>query len=346
MRRTRSTPLAVAALCASVAAGLTGGAAHADPVVTPGPNDIVGVGSQTTGPLFNRFSTDYNAYLTSAGDTLSPRLYSWDATGPAPIVPRANADTIARPSGANSGLAVLDGSPSGIDFVRSDRAPQAGDLTSDIFVAFAKDAVSWAAKTGGNAPANLTTAQLKSIYECTTTNWQQIDPALPNATIKALLPQFASGTRTFFLRAIGNGVPVTPGPCVTTGPVENQGVDPVLNDPDVVFPYSVGHFVGQVYGGYATPTDAAGPLTVRTINGVAPITPGHLLSPTFTTTAYGRVLFEVVRQAEWTATDAHGTALRAIFGPAGWICRNGAGSVKSYGFLPLPTGPCGSTVHA
>ncbi|CAN3981776.1 substrate-binding domain-containing protein [Kitasatospora purpeofusca] len=346
MRRTMGKLLAVVALAGSLAAA-TAGPALADPPVLPQPQDIVGVGSHTTGPLFNAFSTAYNAYLTGLGDTTSPRLYSWDSTGPSPITTKAGAPAIVRPYDAGAGLAAFHSVfPAGIDFVRADRGPQTGDLTTDLFVALAKDAVSWTAKNGGHAPANLTTAQLRNIYSCTITNWQQIDPSLANATIKPFLPTAGSGTRSVFLAAIGNP---TSGPCVTTGPQENQGTDPVLNDPDVVFPYSVGHYVGQVYYGRATTTDAPGPLTVRNVNGIAPVnTTAQTINAAFATTAFGRVLFDVVRQAEWAATDAHGQALRNVFGNAGWICRNSVATVliKTHGFLTLPLAACGSTAHS
>ncbi len=135
---------------------------------------------------------------------------------------------------------------------------------------------------------------------------------------------------------------------MTAGLQENQGTDPVLNDPDVVFPYSVGHYVGQVYYGRATTTDAPGPLTVRNVNGIGPVNPNvQTINPTFAATAFGRVLYDVVRQAEWTATDTHGQALRNVFGNLGWICRNSVATVliKTHGFLTVPLGACGSSTH-
>ncbi|MFF2657627.1 substrate-binding domain-containing protein [Kitasatospora sp. NPDC058032] len=347
MRRIIAKLLAVATLAGS-AAGLTGGTALADPPppLVPNPQDIVGVGSHTTGPLFNQFSTDYNAALASAGDTTSPRLYSFDATGPSPITLKQGAPQIGRPIDVGTGLGAQHVWPSAIDFVRSDRGPQAGDLPSDLFVAFAKDAVSWAAQAGGHAPANLTTAQLKDIYTCVSTKWSDIDATWPNATIKPFLPPPSSGTRAFFLKALGGGVPLSPGACVVSGPEENQGTDQALNDQDAVFPYSVGHFIGQAYLGRGTATDSAGPLTVRNINGIIPVTAARTINPSFAATTYGRVLYDVVRDSDWNATDTHGQALRKIFGVTGWICSPaGQADTRSYGFLVLPAGACGSTIH-
>lgn len=344
MRKTAAKLLTAAALATSVATVFSG-TAVADPAGTPAAQDIVSVGSDTTQVVSNAFSTGYNNYLTSIGDTTSPRYHSWDATGSATIVPKSGAASINRPNGSGAGINALNAVGSQVDVARSSRAPKVGtDPASNLFVAFAKDAVSWSAKNGGNAPANLTTAQLKAIYECTTTNWQQISATLPNATIKPYLPQVNSGTRSFFLGAIGV---TTPGTCVVTGPEENQGTDPVLNDNDVVFPYSVAHYIGQVYGGHSSGSDAAGVLTVRNVNGIAPInTTTNTINTTFAASAYGRVVYNVVRDADWNAGNAKATALRNIFSSTGWICTSGGTTIKSYGFLQLPGTACGSITHA
>ncbi|MFF7587586.1 PstS family phosphate ABC transporter substrate-binding protein [Kitasatospora purpeofusca] len=352
MRKTAAKLLAIAAIATSVAT-VAAGTAVADPSTLPtlpAAQDIVGVGSDTTQSVLNGLSVGYNAALAAAGNTTSPRLYSWDATGSSPITTKTGATSIARPNGSGAGITALDANTSAtVDFARSSRAPQAGDLTTDLFVALAKDAVSWAAKNGGNAPADLTTAQLKGIYECTITNWQQISPSLANATIKPFLPQTSSGTRTFFLKTIGSGTPVVPGACVTSGTQENQGSDPALNDINAVVPYSVAHYVGQVYYGQGSGSDVQGPLTVRSVNTIAPVdTVNKTIASGFASTTYGRVVYNVVRSADWNAGDAHATALKAIFGVGGFICTNGgAGStiVKNYGFLALPNGACGSTIH-
>ncbi len=61
-------------------------------------------------------------------------------------------------------------------------------------MAFAKDAITWAARSaakgGTNAPASLTTAQLKAIFSCTATNWAQVGGK--NGAIKVYLPQAGS----------------------------------------------------------------------------------------------------------------------------------------------------------
>ncbi|MFF8770048.1 substrate-binding domain-containing protein [Kitasatospora sp. NPDC015120] len=358
MRKTAAKLLAAAAIATSVAT-VASGTAVADPSTLPTlplAQDIVGVGSDTTQAVLNQFSTDYNAFL-GAGSTL-PRLYSWDATGTSPITTKTGATSLARPNGSSAGISALDATTkTTVDFARSSRGPKnsvpggaAGDPLTDLFVAFAKDAVSYATTTtGSHAPANLSKADLVNIYNCTYTNWNQI-PGYTGVggTIKAYLPQNGSGTRSFFLQALGlsNG-----GACVTANPTvqENQGTDTILNDADAIVPYSVAHYIGQVYNGHGAGSDQAGALTVRSIDNVVPIDPtSHVLTLAFSNTSFGRVIYNVVREANWNATDTQGTALRAIFGTNGWICKNSvaAADITSYGFRTLPTGACGSTTHA
>ncbi|MFC8453128.1 hypothetical protein [Kitasatospora sp. NPDC057223] len=53
-------------------------------------------------------------------------------------------------------------------------------------------------------------------------------------------------------------------------------------------------------------------------------------------------------RGQWTASDAHGRALRDIFGPTGWICTTSAATagITGYGFLRLPGAACGSGSHS
>ncbi|GAA1268509.1 substrate-binding domain-containing protein [Kitasatospora nipponensis] len=351
MRHTAAKLLASAAIVTSLAT-VAAGQAMADPSVTPAATDIVGVGSDTTQAVSNQFSTDYNAFLTASGST-APRLYSWDATGSSPITTKTGATSIARPNGSGAGITALNGNTSAtVNFARSSRGPQTGDLTTDDFVAFAKDGVSYAAPATGNAPANLTTADLAAIYTCTKTNWNQITDISgytgPNATIKAYLPQTSSGTRSFFLKAVGGGTtPIVPGACVQAyTPEENEGTDAVFTDANSIEPYSAAHYIGQVYGGHSSGSDAAGTVTLRSVDGINPITATHTLNTAFTATNYGRVVYNVFRDAEWTGTGAN-PALKAIFGPTGWVCTNATAKadIQGYGFQLLPLGACGSVTH-
>ncbi|MFD7639393.1 PstS family phosphate ABC transporter substrate-binding protein [Kitasatospora sp. NPDC059795] len=340
MRHTAAKALAAVAITAALTT-VAAVPASADPTVTPAAKDIVGVGSDTTQALFTKFSADYNATIP-ATDTTTPRLYSWDATGTSPITPKTGGATIARPNGSGAGISALAANTNAtLDFARSSRAAQATDPSTLDFIAFAKDAVTWSATVNGHAPANLTTANLVDIYTCAKTDWSQFGGTA--GTIKAYLPQSGSGTRSFFLQALGN---ITPGNCVVSGPEENEGTDSAFTgNLDAIFPYSVGHYVGQL-NGHTTATDAPGQLTLRNINGVTPLTATNTLNPAFAGGSYGRVLFNVVRDADYTATTTQGTALRAIFSNGGWICSTaGRNDIASYGFLNLPATGCGVIIH-
>ncbi|MGF1430143.1 substrate-binding domain-containing protein [Kitasatospora sp. LaBMicrA B282] len=352
MRHTAAKLLASVAIAASMAT-IAAGQATADPSVTPAAQDIVGTGSDTIQAVLNQFSTDYNASLTAAGDTTSPRLYSWDATPSGNITPKTGASSIARPNGSGAGISALNNNTNTtVDFARASRGPQSTDPSTDDFVAFAKDGVSWAGNTNGNAPANLTTADLYGIYTCSITNWNQITDVSgytgPNATIDAYIPQLNSGTRAFFLQAIGGGTTVTPGSCVESyTPEENEGTDSVFSDVNSVFPYSAAHYIGQTVGGHTTSTDAPGNLTLRSVDGVNPIA-SNALNPTFTASNYGRTVYNVVRDAEFNGTGTQATALQNIFGTNGWICTSStaAADISSYGFQALPGFACGSVSHS
>ncbi|BAJ26879.1 MULTISPECIES: substrate-binding domain-containing protein [Kitasatospora] len=314
--------------------------AMADPTVTPAAQDIVGAGSDTTQALLNQLSSDYNATIPAT----TPHLYSWDATGSSSITPKTGASTILRPNGSGAGISALNANTSAtLDFARSSRPRSASDPSTILFVAFAKDAVTWSAPSGGLAPANLTTQDLNDIYSCKVgkTDWSNFGGSA--GTIKPYLPQLSSGTRSFFLGAIGNP---TLGSCVQTyTPEENEGTDAALQTADVIFPYSAGHWVGQA-NGHVTATDNKGNLTLRSINGVAPLTTAGALNAAFANPTYGRVLNNVVRAAEWNASPAttQSTALRAIFGPTGYICSTpGKAAIANYGYLTLPAAACGLT---
>ncbi|MFF7458170.1 hypothetical protein [Kitasatospora sp. NPDC008115] len=353
-----------AALFLTAALALTTTApALADPPRQPAASDIVGVGAETTEMLFNRFSADYNASLATAGDTTSPRLYSWDSTGGNEITTKAGATPIVRPIRTDPGIDTLNANTSGtLDFARSSRGPRTYDPSADLFVAMAKDSVSWAAPAGGNAPANLTAADLREIFTCVKTNWRQIDPALPDAAIVPVLAGHLLVSRTgvaglpsdssdFFLGAIGYqsalmADPWTDHSCVRTVVRGDQGTDPVLHDPNAIVPYSVGRYIGQVHGGHTGPGDEAGALTVRSLDGIAPVYQSQM-SLQFSSSAYARLLYNVVRAADWNSGDAHGRALRDLFSANGWICKSpvAVAAIKSHGFRSIPAGFCGSTAH-
>ncbi len=295
----------------------------------PALKDATGVGSDTIQNLLDQFSADYNVGKA----VTATHLYSWDATNPntgaigdSIQVKGGGCAAIARPDGSSAGITALTSSQvvSGtncISFARSSRARASTDppfaAGGIAFVDLAGDAVTWAAQATTNAPATLTAAQLAAIYNCTDTNWNQVGGK--NAPIHAFIPQSGSGTRSFFLGAIGVA---TPGSCVSddNGTLEeNEGVNPVLNDPDAIFPYSIGKYIAERFhsatclnsactpnasGIACHPTahqnlfgcNTRGTMVLKQINGVAPTTGKGLatvINSAFPAT-FQRTVFEVV----------------------------------------------------
>jgi ABC-type phosphate transport system substrate-binding protein len=352
----RLTKILVASAFGLAAAAMAAGPVLADPPAgtTPAATDIVSVGSDTTQVVSNQFSVDFNATSPSS------KYYSWDATGTTPITPKSGATSITRPNGSGAGITELTSvTHTTVDIARSSRGPKVGtDPSTDLFIAFAKDAVGFSAFTGGNAPATLSVADLQAIYgTCTITKWNQIldIPGYTGgtSTIKAYLPQASSGTRSFFLQALGI---TTPGTCVqATTPEENEGTNAAFTgNVDALFPYSIAHYVAQKYKGKSSGTDAPGALdALRSIKFSATSTIAQVdtvnqkINASFATSAFGRNVYNVVRSADWTDPTL-GPRLKALLDTAannGWICKNGATDITGFGFLTLAGTQCGTQSH-
>lgn len=328
-----SSAIAAAALGAVVASN---GAAMADPPagVTPAATDIVSGGSDTIQAFDNGLSAQYNATNPAS------KYYSWDATPAGNIVPKTGATTIPRPNGSGSGISTLNNTTNTtLDLARSSRGPNAGS-NADWFIPFAKDAVGWSAYTGGNAPHDLSTADLQGIFNCSITNWSQItdEGTLPNAPIDVFVPQSGSGTRSFWLSAMGIGTPL-PTCWKTATPEENEGTDPAFaGDVNAIFPYSLSHYIGQVYDGKGTTTDAPGVLDAnRSIDGTEQILTASSQWNGALPPAYIRNVYHVVRQSDW-ADATEGPRLKALLDRStnnGYICKSASTLIASYGFHSL-----------
>ncbi len=361
---------------AAAAITLAAAPALADPPtgVTPAPNSVVAVGSDTIQNVFDQFSFDFNR--THGGR----KLYSWDATNPKTgavhelIRFKRGCSLQQRPNGSSEGVTAvgsnLGGSTAGnpcVDLARSSRARATTDPPFArgglAFVTLAGDAVTWSTPAVSNAPLRLSPAQLTAIYTCSVRNWRQVGGR--NAPIKAILPQSGSGTLKFFLKAINV---TTPGTCVVTSATleENEGVNPILHSPNAIYPYSIGKFIAEkfhsarclnaackpVRGVICRPArgqnlfgcDTHGNYVLHPINRTPPtigfgrntkINPGFI--PNFT-----RKLFEVVRFAPRTR-DHIPAYLEPFFGTRGWVCTNAIAraDLLNYGFVILAT--CGQT---
>jgi ABC-type phosphate transport system substrate-binding protein len=361
----------------------------------PCENDAVGVGSDTITPLTDQLATDYNNSLgihpaCSKVSPAKPYEYSWDAVNPITgaigdsITEKADCPSIPRPDGSSAGinqLATFQKSTSGpycTNFARSSRPRGSSDPPYGpggvAFVALAGDAVTWAAPAVNTAaPASLTVAQLNAIYTCTDTNWDQVGGA--NQAIVPFLPQSGSGTLSFFLAAIGV---TTPGPCVSNDNntlEENEGVNPVLNNPGAIWIYSVGAWIAQHFHGAKCLNSGCtansngvicikipgldqyiciidGTMGLREIDGVEPTVgsgTSTTINPAFPST-FDRTLFNVVPYDPATTDHIPGATspvggldLEGIFGASGFDCSSATAKadITDYGFLNIAT--CGST---
>jgi ABC-type phosphate transport system substrate-binding protein len=380
-----ASKIAVVAAAAATALGVGLGPALADPPAgtVPSLTSIVGVGSNTTTYVMDAMSTAY--------DKTSPanKLYSWDATNPTTgavgdtieTKGKNSTDTtcdIARPDGSGAGITALsttatDGGQPCINYARSSSGISSTTPPGLAFVAMGKDAVTWVTTSKATGtPASLTAAQLKLIYECKDITWKSVGGTSTSKIVPAL-PQSSSGTRSFFLGAIGN--PVL-GSCVVNGAFtvngtslpleENTGISTggtsstttgnsafFADTTNALYPYSAADWIAQAAapagGGHTNSHFGHGVVTEpKEISGISPITAGSpdTISTAFTSNGqsklFVRVVYNVVDNTGTAAAPAIAAEYATIFGSKGYVC-SAAGSklLKSYGFLPL-NGLCGS----
>ncbi|WP_299528343.1 hypothetical protein [uncultured Streptomyces sp.] len=283
---------------------------------------LAGAGSDTTQDVVNGLG---NVVLGTSGNKI---IASYDATGSATVKTRATGCVINRPNGSSAGITALVNDVAAgtncLDFARSSRGVKtAGSALT--WIPFAKDAVSVAVRTDSALYAagaqNLTTAQLKAIYQCTTTT-------LNGVTLTPLLPQAGSGTRSFFLEKIGL-TDAQVGGCVDQTVQENNGV--ALNTVGDIAPYSVAQYIAQVNGAV---TDIHGATDVISVNGTAPYTSSFTLNTGFT---YARDVYNVVPTAKLT----NATVASTFVGTSSKVCA-ATSTITGFGFGTLGTA-CGAT---
>jgi ABC-type phosphate transport system substrate-binding protein len=350
----------LACVIGAVAMGTTLAAAPAPadppPGVTPATNDIVGVGDFNTDAVMNALSAAYNATTPTPAN----KLYSWDALPqPSTITPKQGCSPILRPDGSGAGIIALQNDTTGcVDFARSSFMPNPPPANLK-FVRFAKDAVSYlGTKTSTSHVVNgLSLANLHDIYTCALNNWNQFGG--PTAPIIPILPQANSGTRAFFLAAIGVSVP---GACVING--VRSGTTTVIEDSDArelslalapgqsadnaLIPFSAANYI---WYGTLPPTPppsdprrgTAAIHSVRDSMGtvVSPISgtaPNEILNTTFASTLLVRSVFNVVK----LVGGAVPAKFSPIFSQRGYLCSAaGQNIVARFGFAKIPLLLCG-----
>lgn len=354
--------------------------AHADPAISFS-NDfedaIVSAGSDTTyfalNALANTFNESDGCALNSITYPKAPADPAFHSCKPpasqsATVVKTENYDHEYAynqyPQGSSAGVRLLcqqkapraAGVPF-ISFARSSSGPSSFGAThcgnasveSGLtlrFVAFAKDALSWAYWTGQSpAPAtDLTQAQLNDIFvDCTINNWNQIGGE--DHPIEVWSVQSASGTRATWDSFVGGASDnCIPAAFKNGNPADGERVifendaNPILNDPAslpgtgsvekyAIYFFSVGVFNANV-------SNQAG-ATLGSVNGFAPTTV-NIQSGDF---PFSRFLYNVYRQTAAAPTLSPPTA--NFVGNNGWLCK-GSGSHSKPTSDPNPGIPSAS----
>src|SRR5262245_9278075 len=207
----------------------------------------------------------------------------------------AGGGNFASPNGSGAGRDALKGSVAGtypddahgagggcIDIARSSAEPRAigSDNATFEYYAMALDLITWASPSL-QAPASMTLANLRGIYNCTITNWNQL-PGGGSGQIQRFFPQVSSGTgATFLQKVLLNQDPhsVSNANCPAVVDVqENRGNDLLgANNQNAIVPYSNGKWIFQA-------TNSSNPtLDIRSgarVGGLT-IAPGDATSATY-----------------------------------------------------------------
>ena len=305
------------------ALAFTASPASADPSGTPTYRTLAGVGSDTTEGVMNGLSQ----VVTINGTKV---IASYDAFGSATIQTKDNAAcVINRPAGSGAGVtalvASLDAGNGCLDFARSSSNNASSYAGKNLtYIPFAVDAVTYAVRSDSGISRTLTKANLTTIYNCGA-----------GANYKPLLPQYGSGTRSFFLKSLGftdaaDFTSQTNHTCIgqtdaTGNPLqENSGT--LLTDVKQVVPYSIAQWLSQTTG--VTP-DVHGKTVLGQLDGVAPT----VLN---TSSSMVRDVYNVVPTSKLTDSNY----ASAFVGGSSQVCAN-TNTIKKYGFAPHTS--CGDT---
>ncbi|MGW3634875.1 Ig-like domain repeat protein [Streptomyces sp. NPDC005122] len=316
MRTMRLTAAMVAAAVVSGTLALAS-PASADPTPAGTFRQLVGVGSDTTQDVLNALAGDtvngksYAGTAVKAGDA---GLASYDAFAPAgaasTIQTRPGGPAFLRPNGSGPGRAALSMALTGdkfpnatgvsvkgqVDFARSSGGPSTSGTTL-TYIPFARDAVGVAVR--GSALDTLTVDQLHDIYTAGDTRLK----VLNGQTLHAVLPQAGSGTRKFFLAAIGLTETTVSSEIPT---VQENQANAALTEDGALVPFSVGSWIAQNNGiapdyskaavaagahlaGVQLPGDTGVSSPVTTVNGKLTPVAGYFENATF-----GRDVYNVV----------------------------------------------------
>ncbi len=307
--------------------------AMAEPVGPPPFRALSGTGSDTTQDVVNALSE----VVTIGG---VKQIGSYNASPAGTITTKDPAVTagctFARPSGSGAGVRKLQDSLQGVanpgclDFARSSANNAAANPSNPAggpgqlsYVPFAVDAVAFAIRDDSALPNVLAIADLVSIYNCT----------LPATDVKPLLPQFGSGTRSFFLSQLGmtdaaNFTSLPGHTCISQVDINNapllENTGTLLSSPLNIAPYSIAQYQSQI-------NRTIGDVHGRTILGQIDGKPATGLN---TTSTMKRDVYNVIP----TQREAVAPTSTVFVGPNSLVCQNPA-TIAALGFGIAPN--CG-----
>jgi phosphate transport system substrate-binding protein len=192
---------------------------------------------------------------------------------------------VVSPNGSSAGRNALKASVQAgdgcIDVARSSGPPRAipSDLATFEYYAFGLDALGWASAST-KAPANMTLTQLRSVYNCTFTDWSQVGGTA--GPIQRYHPQILSGTCQFFRDDVLGFDPTTfsgPSCPASISTQENSGELIAANgdQEEALVGYSMANWIAQARG--TAPEQRSGQ-TLRNLNGQNLVTfPGGVPTP-------------------------------------------------------------------
>jgi hypothetical protein len=240
----------------------------------------------TTGNVYIQTKTNGNWFIRPSGSGEGVKALSavWDTTDHANQLYPFTGTTAAKLNHED------------VDFARSSSGPASGSGLS--YLPFARDAVTLAYRTASGLPANLslTTSEIKELYTgiddttdsvvtfqglsggttgtpLSTTTVFITPPGGSPIQVQPIIPQSGSGTRKFFLGAIGvsNNIGAEapyiadPGLPAAGGVPENDGTSmPAADD---VMPFSAAQFIAQANG--VAPADTTSGVSLASITGAA-----------------------------------------------------------------------------
>lgn len=316
---------------AALGLGILASPASADPNPITDYRQLAGVGSDTTQYVMNGLG---DTVKDASGNKI---IASWNAktsATSATIKTKATGcDSVNRPDGSSAGIDALNADIAAgthcIDFARSSRGPADTTTTDLTFIPYAKDGVTYATIGTSSVPTNLTTAQLADAYKkCTYTD------ATGTHTVAPLLPQTGSGTRAFWLKALGM-TDGDVGTCVTQGVQENDGT--VVTGVTQLMPYSIAQWISQGKG-FSDVPNRRGTSRLRNINGLAPTTGSGtaLALNTAFDANFLRDVYNVVPTSKLTTSPIAAT----FVGSSAKVCADTT-TIKNYGFGTVTN--CGAT---